>query len=98
MRQLEIAGTSTMHPNAALIRVHHPHVTLDDNGSPVIAGTRIPVRRIWSWNQKGVPVDTLVKRYPQLGPAKVMAALAFAHDNRELIEVDLAYEKKLIGA
>jgi len=33
-----------------------------------------------------------MKRYPQLGPAKVLGALAFAYDNQELVEADLQRE------
>ena len=78
----------------------HPHVRMDRSvlaGSPYVAGTRIPVRRLWAWHRGGVSVETLLKRYPQLGPARVLDALAFAYDNRELIEDDLARERALLG-
>ncbi len=67
-------------------------------GSPYVAGTRIPVRRLWAWHRGGVAVETLLKRYPQLGPARVLDALAFAYDNQDLIEADLARERALLGA
>ena len=51
----------------------------------MVAGTRVPVRRLWAWHRKGVTVDTLVKRYAGLGWAKIMSALAFAYDNEELL-------------
>ena len=82
------------------VRVHYPHVDVHDEvlaGSPVVHGTRVPVRRLWSWHRRGVSVETLLKRYPQLGPARVLAALAFAYDNPELIEADLARERALVG-
>jgi uncharacterized protein (DUF433 family) len=82
------------------IRVSHPHVEMRDDvlaGSPVVAGTKIPVRRLWSWHKKGVTVETLLKRYPSLGPARVLDALAFAYDNPETIAEDLAREQKLLG-
>jgi uncharacterized protein (DUF433 family) len=78
----------------------HPHVRIDRSvlaGSPYVAGTRIPVRRLWAWHRGGVSVETLLKRYPQLGPARVLDALAFAYDNQELIENDLARERALLG-
>lgn len=75
----------------------NPHVELSITGSPVIQGTRVPVRRLWQWHRKGVSVETLVKRYPSLGWAKVLAALAFAHDNIELIEADLDRERALLS-
>ncbi len=66
------------------------------SGSPTIEGTRIPVRRLWSWHRKGVPIATLVARYGSLGWAKVLSALAFAHDNVELVEADLDRERALL--
>ena len=66
-------------------------------GSPVVRGTRVPVRRLWSWHRRGITVETLLKRYPQLGPARVLDALAFAYDNIPLVEADLARERALMG-
>lgn len=77
------------------ITVPHPHVRSDIrtlNGSPYVAGSKVPVRRLWSWHRAGVPIDKLMKRYPQLGPAKVLDALAFAYDNRVVVEADLERE------
>ena len=65
-------------------------------GSPVVKGTRVPVRRLWAWHRKGVSVETLVKRYPSLGWAKVLGGLAFAYDNEELVEADLDRERALL--
>lgn len=82
------------------VRVPHPHIEVRDEfgGSPVIQGTRVPVRRLWAWHRKGVAVETLVKRYPSLGWGKVLTALAFAYDNEELVEADLARERALLEA
>jgi hypothetical protein len=44
-----------------------------------------------------VSVETLLKRYPSLGPAKVLDALAFAFDNMDLVEADLSREQALLG-
>jgi uncharacterized protein (DUF433 family) len=82
------------------VKVPHPHVEVRDDvlgGSPVVRGTRVPVRRLWSWHRGGVKVETLLKRYPQLGPARVLSALAFAYDNVDLLEADLARERALLG-
>ena len=81
------------------VTVQHPHVEVRDDvlaGSPVVKGTRVPVRRLWAWHRKGVTVETLVKRYPSLGPAKVLGALAFAYDNQDLMAADLAREAALL--
>src|SRR3984957_5648936 len=82
------------------VRVPHPHVEIRDDvmsGSPCVRGTRVPVRRLWSWHRRGVSVETLLKRYPSLGPARVLDALAFAYDNPDLIEADLSREQALMG-
>ena len=70
----------------------HPHVELV-NGQAQIKGTRVPVRRIWAWHRKGVLVETLVKRYPTLGWAKVLDALSWSYDNMEQIEKELEEER-----
>lgn len=81
------------------VKLHHPHVeviTTTYSGSPVITGTKVPVRRLWAWHRKGVTCETLVKRYPTLGPAKILSGLAFCYDNQELIEADLERERCLM--
>ena len=80
------------------VLVPHPHVRCDVQilaGSPHVEGSRVPVRRLWAWYRGGTSVETLVRRYPQLGPARVLDALSFAYDNTELIEADLAREQAL---
>jgi uncharacterized protein (DUF433 family) len=82
-------------PPLPRVLVQHPHVRCDVHvlaGSPHIEGSRVPVRRLWSWHRSGATVETLLKRYPRLGPARVLDALAFAYDNPELMEADLARE------
>lgn len=81
------------------IKVQHPHVEARADllgGSPVIVGTKVPVRRLWAWHRKGVSVETLVKRYPSLGWAKVLGGLAFAYDNEDVVEADLDRERALL--
>lgn len=65
-------------------------------GSPVVRGSRVPVRRLWAWHRKGVTVETLVKRYARLDWARILSALAFAYDNQGLIEADLERERRLL--
>jgi len=82
-----------------IVLVPHPHVRVDKSvlgGSPHVVGTRVPVRRLWAFYRGGASVDTLIKRYPQLGAAKVFDALAFAWDNPEVMEADLAREAELL--
>lgn len=82
-----------------MILVPHPHVRVDANvlgGSPYVAGSRVPVRRLWSFYRKGVTLETLLRRFPRLGPAKVLDALAFAYDNEEVVLADIAREEHLL--
>jgi uncharacterized protein (DUF433 family) len=65
-------------------------------GSPYVNGSRVPVRRIYAFFRDGAKVETILKRYPQLGPAKVFDALAFALDNPEVIQADIAREHEML--
>ena len=62
-----------------------PYVVLEE-GVPYVEGSRVTVRRLWLWHQRGVPVDTIIARYPQLGPARILSALSYAYDHRLLVE------------
>ena len=83
-----------------VILTPHPHVRVDKNvlgGSPYVVGSRVPVRRLWAFYRNGTSVERILKRYPQLGPAKVFDALAFAVDNQEVVDADLAREDALLA-
>jgi hypothetical protein len=41
-------------------------------------------------------VERILKRYPQLGAAKIFDALAFALDNPEVIEADIRREEEIL--
>ena len=62
----------------------------------MVAGSRVPVRRLFAWHRQGTSVETLLKRYPQLGPSRILDALAFAYDNLELVLFDLERERLLL--
>jgi uncharacterized protein (DUF433 family) len=82
------------------VRIPHPHVVIDEavgDGAPMIEGTRVPVRRLFSWHRQGTTVETLLRRYPQLGPARIFDALAFAYDNLDLITADLLREREALA-
>ena len=83
-----------------VVLVPHPHVRVDKNvlgGSPHVAGSRVVVRRLWAFFKSGATVERILKRYPQLGPAKVFDALAFALDNPEVMEADLKREDEILA-
>lgn len=97
-----MTSTSILPPLPSAHVVHHPYVEIR-SGSPYVAGTGIPVRRLFAWHRKGVSVSTLVARYEKSlrGQAWVLVldALSFAYDNRELVEADLERERSiLLGA
>src|SRR5688500_13884911 len=82
-----------------IVLVPHPHVRVDEHvlgGSPYVLGSRVPVRRLWAFYRNGTSVDRILKRYPQLGAAKVFDALAFALDNPEVIEADVQLEEEIL--
>lgn len=88
-----------MAERVTIILVPHPHVRVDTgvlNGSPYVIGSRVPVRRLWQFYRTGTSIERILRRYPQLGPAKVFDAIAFALDNQELIDSDIAREEKAL--
>jgi len=57
------------------------------NGKPVISGTRIPVTVVLDQLAETGSVEEVVKRYPELSPEQVTAALQYCHamiDHTEL--------------
>lgn len=84
-----------------IVLVPHPHVRTDAKilgGSPYVVGSRVPVRRLWTFHQRGASIPTLIKRYPKLSPGAILDSLAFAYDNPEVIEADLTREEALISS
>jgi uncharacterized protein (DUF433 family) len=83
-----------------IVLVPHPHVRVDPKvlgGSPHVAGSRVPVRRLYAFYRAGASVERILKRYPQLQPAQVFDSLAFALDNPEVIQADLEREEQMLG-
>jgi uncharacterized protein (DUF433 family) len=79
-------------------RVVHPHIASDATvcgGSPVILGTRFPVRSVVHYILKlGLTPEELVERFPHLTPAHVYDALAHYYDNRAEVESDIAANRE----
>ncbi|MEO8496816.1 MAG: DUF433 domain-containing protein [Planctomycetota bacterium] len=59
-------------------------------GQPVVAGTRIRVATILGSYRQGMGIEEIVQQFPQLNPADVHDALAYAYDHIADIESDLA--------
>lgn len=86
-------------PTLPIVLVPHPHVRVDHKvlgGSPYVAGSRVPVRRLLAFYRSGTTIEKILKRYPQLSPAKVFDALAFALDNPEVMEADMEHEAQFL--
>lgn len=70
--------------------VERHHIAADIRvcgGKPCITGTRIRVWDIHVWHDlQGMVPEVIVAEFPQLTVADIHAALAFYHDNRELLE------------
>jgi uncharacterized protein (DUF433 family) len=85
-----------MTPSSA--RVIHPHVASDATvcgGSPIILGTRFPVRSVVHYVLRlGLTPEELVERFPHLTLAHVYDALAYYYDNRAEIEADIAANRE----
>lgn len=83
-----------------IVLTPHPHVRVDRktlSGSPYVVGSRVPVRRLYSFYKAGASVEKILKRYPQLSPAKVFDALAFAMDNPEVMLADMKREADYVA-
>lgn len=76
------------------VRIPHPHVELLNDGATILGdyGTAVLVRRLFAWHRQGTSVETLLRRYPKVGPARILDALAFAYDNLDVITAELVHE------
>lgn len=52
----------------------NPHVL---GGTPVIAGTRIPVERVYQLVRQGYTTKTLRDEYPTVEPEKIQTIIAY---------------------
>jgi len=73
----------------------NPYVTVTED-TVYLEGTKVPVRRLYAWFRRGVSVETLFKRYPHVRPAVVLGSLAYAIDNIDRIETELARERAIV--
>ena len=58
------------------------HITVDPricNGKPVISGTRIPVTVVLDQLADAGSVQEVIRRYPELSPEQITAALQYCH-------------------
>ncbi|MEA5533229.1 DUF433 domain-containing protein [Crocosphaera sp. XPORK-15E] len=62
-------------------------------GSPIIAGTGVTVRRIVIWYKQGYNPEEIADEINHLSLAQVYAALTYYHANKEQIEAEIMLEK-----
>jgi uncharacterized protein (DUF433 family) len=59
------------------------------HGSPIIAGTRTPVRAIAESYTMGMSIEAIKNAMPYLSESQIFSALAFYFDFREEIDEDI---------
>ncbi len=76
--------------NRRVQRTGYPHIVKIKGvcgGDAVIEGTRIAVWHIVGYHyQAGMSVEELLRDFPHLKPAQILAALAYYHDNKAEID------------
>ena len=79
-------------------KIAHPHITSDPDvcgGSPVVAGTRFPVRSVVFYVLRlGLTPEEFVHKFPHLNLAQVYDAVAYYYDNRAEIEHDITQNQE----
>ena len=80
-------------------RVAHPHVVAKalpyaKQESYLIDGRRFPVSAVWELVLRvGMSVEEILSRYPAVPPAFMLSALAFAYDNMDIVNAELATQQ-----
>jgi uncharacterized protein (DUF433 family) len=74
------------------LKTQHPHISQDKNicnSSPIITGTRTPVRSIVSYHKNGLTAEEIAAKLNYLSLSEIYDALAFYYDNKDLIDKDI---------
>ncbi len=78
---------------ARLAEKPHPYIAADKDycgGSPVIAGTKFPVRSVVNYVlRQGITPEELVKEFSHLTLAQVYDALSYYYDHKKEIDREL---------
>ena len=79
--------------SAPHLEVVHPYVECKPGfagGSPIIVGTKFPVRSVVGYILKlGMSPENLVREFPDLTLAQVHAALSYYYDHRAEVDQDI---------
>ena len=76
----------------AIVKITHPHIITNKdicNNSPIISGTRTPVRSIVFYHKDGLSPEEIAGKLSYLTLAEIYDALSFYYDNKELIEKEI---------
>ena len=65
-------------------------------GRPCIAGTGVTVLRIAGWHNLGMTPEEIAAKIEHVGLAKIHAALAYYHANRDEIDNDILDEEAAV--
>jgi uncharacterized protein (DUF433 family) len=83
---------------AQKIKTKHPYVTSMKShcgGSPVIAGTKFPVRSIVFYVLKqGMTPEELVKEFSHLTLPQVYDALSYYYENKKAVDKELSEQEE----
>lgn len=84
-------------PVAQKIKTKHPYIIslkTHCGGSPMIAGTKFPVRSVVFYILKqGMTSEELVKEFSHLTLPEVYDALSYYYENREVIDEEISIKE-----
>ena len=68
-------------------------------GKPRIAGHRIKVQDVVIWHERlGLSPDEIASRHPSLSLSDIYAALAYYHDNRDMIRQHIQEDETFVAS
>jgi len=88
MKQIAKSKEVVIHQNLPLGNhiVSAPNIC---GGSPVIAGSRIPVWIVAGWYKQGMSLDEIMDTYPHLRPEQICVALTYYFEHQTEIEAEI---------
>jgi uncharacterized protein (DUF433 family) len=79
---------------AQKVKIKHPYIVSSEKrcgGSPIIAGTKFPVRSVVFYILKqGITPEELVKEFTHLNLSQIYDALSYYYEHKEQIDKELS--------
>ena len=70
--------------------VAYAHITIDEQGEPIISGTRTKVRMVaLDRLAHGWHADEILRNYPHLSLGQIHSALAYYDDHQKEMDLDI---------